>query len=190
MTPHLSKTPQTAGRSGGRPECDFISDEWLNTFVGAETEELLDRVTVYREGMEPAALDLMEGELDRRGVTRAQIAEHDAKQRAAAIMLPDGTAMRCSFCDRPAVPPGPRLVPPPGTDSFTLPSHRARRDPVGLLGARFPAPVRVLRGTREARRAENGCEPAHRTGVLKDVPSSTRRFKFRAASCRELQVPS
>ncbi len=70
---------------------------------GAETEELLDRVTVYREGMEPAALDLMEGELDRRGVTREQIAEHDVKQRAGAIMLPDGTAIRCSFCDRPAV---------------------------------------------------------------------------------------
>ncbi len=69
----------------------------------APTEELLDRVTVYREGMEPAALDLMEGELDRRGVSREQIAEHDAKHRAAAIMLPDGTAMRCSFCDRPAV---------------------------------------------------------------------------------------
>src|SRR6476661_4517730 len=70
---------------------------------GADTEELLDRVTVYREGMEPAALDLMEGELDRRGVTREEIAEHDAKQRESAIMLSDGTAMRCSFCDRPAV---------------------------------------------------------------------------------------
>jgi hypothetical protein len=70
---------------------------------GADTEELLDRVTVYREGMEPAALDLMEGELDRRGVTRAEIAAHDAKQREDAIMLPDGTAMRCSFCNRPAV---------------------------------------------------------------------------------------
>lgn len=69
----------------------------------AETDELLDRVTVYREGMEPAALDLMEGELDRRGVTREQIAEHDAKQRATAIMLPDGTARRCWRCDRPAV---------------------------------------------------------------------------------------
>ncbi len=69
----------------------------------AETEELLDRVTVYREGMEPAALDLMEGELDRRGVTREMIAEHNAKRRASAIMLPDGTAKRCSFCDRPAV---------------------------------------------------------------------------------------
>ena len=70
---------------------------------GADTEELLDRVTVYREGMEPAALDLMEGELDRRGITREEIAEHDAKQRANAIMLPDGTAMRCSFCNSPAV---------------------------------------------------------------------------------------
>jgi hypothetical protein len=69
----------------------------------ADTEELLDRVTVYREGMEPAALDLMEGELDRRGVTREEIAEHAAKRFETAILLPDGTAMRCSFCDRPAV---------------------------------------------------------------------------------------
>lgn len=69
----------------------------------ADTEELLDRVTVYREGMEPAALDLMEGELDRRGVTREEIAEHDARRRENAIMLPDGTAMQCSFCTRPAV---------------------------------------------------------------------------------------
>ena len=70
---------------------------------GADTEELLDRVTVYRDGMEPTALDLMEGELARRGVTREEIAVHDAKHRANAILLPDGTAMRCSFCNRPAV---------------------------------------------------------------------------------------
>src|SRR5438045_621029 len=70
---------------------------------GADTEELLDRVTVYREGMEPAALDLMEMELDRRGVSREEIAEHDRQRRETAIMLPDGTALRCSFCDRPAV---------------------------------------------------------------------------------------
>lgn len=72
----------------------------------ADTEELLDRVTVYRAGMEPAALDLMEGELDRRGVTREQIAEHDVARRETAIMLPDGTALRCSFCNRPAVVSG------------------------------------------------------------------------------------
>lgn len=69
----------------------------------AETEELLDRVTVYREGMEPAALDLMEGELDRRGVTRAEIAEHGETRWETAIRLPDGTALRCAFCNRPAI---------------------------------------------------------------------------------------
>jgi hypothetical protein len=73
---------------------------------GADTEDLLDRVTVYREGMEPAALDLMEMELDRRGITRDEIAEHDRERRESAIMLPDGTAMRCNFCDRPAVARG------------------------------------------------------------------------------------
>lgn len=69
----------------------------------ATTEELLDRVTVYRAGMEPVALDLMEGELDRRGITRDEIAEHDSRRRETALILPDGTAMRCSRCDRPAV---------------------------------------------------------------------------------------
>ena len=69
----------------------------------AESEDLLDRVTVYRDGMEPAAVDLMEGELARRGVRPADIEDHDRRRRETAIMLPDGTAMRCSFCDRPAV---------------------------------------------------------------------------------------
>jgi hypothetical protein len=70
---------------------------------GAETEELLDRVTVYRAGMEPAALDLMEGELDRRGISRGEIAQHNELRLQTAILLTDGTALRCSFCNRPAV---------------------------------------------------------------------------------------
>ncbi len=69
----------------------------------ADTEDLLDRVTIYRKGMEPAALDLMEMELDRRGITLEDIAEYDRVRRETAIMLPDGTALRCNFCDRPAV---------------------------------------------------------------------------------------
>ena len=69
----------------------------------ADTEDLLDRVTIFREGMEPAALDLMEGELDRRGVTREQISEHADARWVTAIRLPDGTAMRCSYCSRPAI---------------------------------------------------------------------------------------
>lgn len=68
----------------------------------AESEDLLDRVTVYRSGMEPAALDLMEMELDRRGFSRDDIAEHAAMRSESVILLPDGTALRCSFCDRPA----------------------------------------------------------------------------------------
>jgi hypothetical protein len=68
----------------------------------ADTEELLDRVTVYRAGMEPAALDLMEGELDRRGITREEIANHEEERLKTAILLSDGTALRCSFCSRPA----------------------------------------------------------------------------------------
>ena len=68
----------------------------------ADSEELLDRVTVYRDGMEPAALDLMEGELDRRGVTRAAIAEFEAMRRETALTRTDGTIIRCLLCDRPA----------------------------------------------------------------------------------------
>ena len=69
----------------------------------AETEELLDRVTVYRDGMEPAAIDLMENELARRGLSPEAIAAHDRARRETAILLDDGTAVRCSFCERPAV---------------------------------------------------------------------------------------
>jgi hypothetical protein len=68
----------------------------------ADSEDLLDRVTIYRSGMEPAALDLMEMELDRRGFSRDDIADHGTKRHETAILLPDGTALRCNFCDRPA----------------------------------------------------------------------------------------
>ena len=69
----------------------------------ADNEELLDCITIYRAGMEPAALDLMEGELDRRGITRDEIAEHNEDRLLTAILLPDGTALRCNFCRQPAV---------------------------------------------------------------------------------------
>lgn len=69
----------------------------------AESEDLLDRVTVFRDGMEPAAVDLMENELARRGFRPADIADHDRARRETVVLLPDGTALRCHFCDRPAV---------------------------------------------------------------------------------------
>jgi hypothetical protein len=69
----------------------------------ATTLDLLDRVTVYRNGMEPAAVDLMENELARRGVSPEEIDEHDQKRRETALFYDDGTARRCTFCDLPAV---------------------------------------------------------------------------------------
>jgi predicted phosphoribosyltransferase len=69
----------------------------------ADTEELLNRVTVYRAGMEPAALDLMELELDRRGVTREEIAQYNELHTANVVFHPDGTAVQCGFCSNPAI---------------------------------------------------------------------------------------
>jgi hypothetical protein len=90
----------------------------------APTEELLDRVTVYREGMEPAAVDLMENELWHRGLTPERVAAHEAERRKAIVIGADGLVVRCAFCDRPArtkrwgwhklfgrVPVFPRLFP-------------------------------------------------------------------------------
>lgn len=69
----------------------------------ATTVELLDNVTVYRDLTEPAAVDLMEGELSRRGETPERIAEHENQRRATALVGPDGTVLRCWRCARPAV---------------------------------------------------------------------------------------
>lgn len=69
----------------------------------ADTEELLDRVTVFRGEMEPAAVDLMEGELARRGVTDGDRDDHERHRRERLVLRTDGTAVRCSFCRRPAV---------------------------------------------------------------------------------------
>lgn len=72
----------------------------------AETEQLLDRVTVYRDQMEPEALVVIEAELTRRGVTEEAVLAHGRKQFAASLVAADGLAVRCSSCDRPAVEVG------------------------------------------------------------------------------------
>jgi hypothetical protein len=84
-----------------KPVAEFIRS--------ADTEDLLDRVTVFRDAMEPAAVDLMENELWRRGVTPEQVAEH-AALRDPVVRRADGSVVRCShrdgsrglYCDRPA----------------------------------------------------------------------------------------
>jgi hypothetical protein len=75
----------------------------LENVAQAATEDLLDRVTVYREGMEPEALHLIEAELRRRGVTPAELDAHQAKRQATLLLGPDGLPRKCERCWRPAV---------------------------------------------------------------------------------------
>ena len=72
----------------------------------ADTDDLLDRITAYRQGMEPAAVAMIEGELHQRGVTAAQFAAHQEACERECILLSDGTAAMCSFCRKPAVREG------------------------------------------------------------------------------------
>jgi hypothetical protein len=72
----------------------------------ATTEDLLDRLTVYRTGMEPEALPIIEAELRERGVGAEQIAAHEEQRMQETTLLADGTAARCSYCHRPAVAEG------------------------------------------------------------------------------------
>jgi hypothetical protein len=69
----------------------------------AETEDLLDRVTVFRPGMEDAALAYIEEELRRRDLTPADIEEHEKERRRHLILLRDGFPAQCGECFRPAV---------------------------------------------------------------------------------------
>src|SRR5438093_11811693 len=72
----------------------------------AETEDLLDRLTVYRAGMEQEALGLIEAELLSRGVTPAQIRNHEERRTMDVLWEEPGLAFRCSLCPRPAVARG------------------------------------------------------------------------------------
>ncbi len=69
----------------------------------ATDEDLLDRVTVYRAGMEPAALEIIEAELRRRGHSAEDIDDHAYQRNGVTLWRADGTARSCSECRRPAV---------------------------------------------------------------------------------------
>jgi hypothetical protein len=71
--------------------------------VAADTEDLLDRATIYRAEMEPLALEIVEEELWRRGITANDREAHDEVRRQTALTRPDGTVVKCDDCHRPAV---------------------------------------------------------------------------------------
>lgn len=68
----------------------------------ADTEELLDRLTVYRDEMEPEALPLVDEELRRRGVSPDEVEAH-ARKRRDILHDSSGHPVRCQRCARPAV---------------------------------------------------------------------------------------
>jgi hypothetical protein len=67
------------------------------------TENLLDRVTVYRGEMESPAVEVIESELKARGVSNSEVEAHAAmRERDGLLRRPDGSVVRCNFCPRPA----------------------------------------------------------------------------------------
>jgi hypothetical protein len=75
----------------------------LANIRNANTDDLLDRITAYRQGIEAEAIEMIERELDVRGVTPAEISGRLEKYLHECVYLPDGTAAMCSFCRKPAV---------------------------------------------------------------------------------------
>jgi hypothetical protein len=82
---------------------DFDAGRVQANVRGATTEDLLDRITVFRSGMEDEALAIIESELGERGISADDIDAHARARGQEILRWPDGTARPCSFCDRPAV---------------------------------------------------------------------------------------
>ena len=70
----------------------------------ASDEDLLDRVTVYREGMEPQAVPIFEAELRDRGVGPEQIEGHAQRYQGAAYgelkVTPSGDSVLVGLRDK------------------------------------------------------------------------------------------
>lgn len=70
-------------------------EAWLQR---AENEELLDRVTVLRDELEPEARSRIESELTNRGVSPTEVASHGAAREAECLRRADGSVRRCWRC--------------------------------------------------------------------------------------------
>jgi hypothetical protein len=81
---------------------EFDLERVKNNVRAASTEELLDRATVYRAGLEPEALVLILEELRSRGVNADDVVAHE-QSRGDSVFDESGTAQLCSRCRKPAV---------------------------------------------------------------------------------------
>ena len=68
----------------------------------ATTDDLMDRVTVFRAGLEPAAVPIILEELRSRGVTPEAIVLHEGS-RVGVLFYDNGIACQCIRCAKPAV---------------------------------------------------------------------------------------
>jgi len=66
------------------------------------TEDLLDRATVYRAGVEQEALAVILEELRSRGLSADAVIQHE-KAQAGVLLDERGTAIVCVRCSKPAV---------------------------------------------------------------------------------------
>lgn len=87
----------------------FNPDRVRDNAARATTEDLLDRVTVYRSGMEPEAVDLIEAELRHRGLGPRDIEAH-ALSREGTLVDVAGVALKCAYCQQPAVAHGWKML--------------------------------------------------------------------------------
>jgi len=68
----------------------------------SSTEDLLDRATVYRAGLEQEALAIILEELRSRGFSASAVVQHEQAQ--GGVLFDDsGTARACIRCPKPAV---------------------------------------------------------------------------------------
>jgi hypothetical protein len=82
---------------------EFSADKVRANAREATTDDLLNRVTVYRSGMQPEAIQIIEEELRQRGVGPIEIHAHRAQAEQDLLFDSDGLPLTCSFCSSPAV---------------------------------------------------------------------------------------
>ena len=69
----------------------------------ADNRALLDRVTVFQQGMEPAAIEIIKIELLQRGISPADISQHESIYKDLVIRGPEGMPRLCKKCSLPAI---------------------------------------------------------------------------------------
>jgi hypothetical protein len=75
----------------------------LERIRAMSSPELLDRVTVLREGMDNEALELFHAELASRGIGPDEIGAHLRDMRLKTVQHHDGLPAVCHTCGRAAV---------------------------------------------------------------------------------------